>query len=209
MRPLFSTLLAFSISTVAFAGSANHAAQTQRVSNFGSLTSGFNLSQSSSQNPLNNHFPSFSTPDFSLIATFLNNHSNVQFTADDLATLFTSLSTLLKNHQFDPQSLRDPQSLIDQLHLDPALLAKVETFLQNFKNGQFNLGNFIHGSDDQSNNGNGDANGDNELNDDHGQPQNDNDSTVTTAVPEPNMFVAFLTGAGLLSLTFLRPRRRR
>src|ERR1700730_2708858 len=95
-----------------FADSNTMPSATQRISNFLSGGLGPNFNQA---------MPATAPSNFSFSGNNNNgSDSNFQFSSSDFASLFSSLSSAANDHHFDPNSLNNLQSVINNLHVDPA-----------------------------------------------------------------------------------------
>ena len=200
----FACLLATcSIVTVALADS--HSPQTtsstQRINNFmsGGINTGVNIA---TQPNGRLGLPMVSIPTFSFNSSS-NQSGSTQFTAADLAELFTEFSTAVTDHHFDPSRFDDLQALINSLHISPQLASKLNAFFENLENGTCGHFHDVNsGSDDNDENADNDNDNDNDANDlDEGEGE-------LQAVPEPNTAAMVITGAALLAGTFFRRRIR-
>ena len=192
---LFATL---SLTTVAFADSTDiMPSASQRISNFvfGGLNPAANITVPKEA------YANLPTISFSNSAP--SNHStDDQCSSIDFSSMFACLPTDLTSHHFDPQALDELQKFIDSLNLDPAVLAKIDTFLANL--GDCHLDDHDIGSGDNDEENDNDQGEDHEGDQDHG----DMDDQGPVAIPEPSTFALLLAGAGLLGGTFLRRRGR-
>jgi PEP-CTERM motif len=206
-------LITIAMVVTLFADNSNMPSAAQRISNFVSGGPGSNTNQPSLQSGHDFNF-SFNGQD--------QTNNNFQFSSSDVSSFFSALSSMVSQHHFDPNSLNDLQAFISTLHLDPALSAKVQMFVQNLQNGNFQEGDNNSGSDENANNTNSgsDENADNDNNSgsDENADNNDSDNETETgdiedvdepvAVPEPGTFVLMAAGAAMLAATFIRRRAK-
>src|SRR4051812_11993235 len=135
----------------------------------------------------------------------LNSHQdNPQWSPFDFSSIFAALSEGVGEHPFDPQSLTDLQTFIDNLNLDPALIEKLQMIVQNLQDCHISTGDHDMGSGSDGNH-----DGDMDDNDQGEDEQGDfDDDDMPVAVPEPSTFATIIVGAALLSGTLLRRRAR-
>jgi len=198
MKNIACLFAVLSVSTVTFADSGNiMPSPSQRISNFvfGGLNPAANIT-----------VPKQAYANLPTISVSNSTHGNqgTDWSSVDFSSMFVCLPTDLTSHHFDPQALDELQKFIDSLDLDPAVLAKLDTFLANL--GDCHLDDHDMGSgDNDEDNDNGDCDGDHEGDEDHGDMDEDEGPV---AIPEPSTYALLLAGAGLLGSTFLRRRSR-
>jgi len=197
MKNVVCLFAAISVSSVALADSNNIMPSTsQRISNFvmGGLNPAANITLPKEAYA---NLPTISVSS----STPANHGGDTDWSSIDFSSMFASLPTDLTSHHFDPQALSDLQNFIDSLNLDPAVLAKLDTFLQNLGDCHLDDHDIGSGDNDEDNDGECDHGGD----EDHGD-QDEGEGPV--AIPEPSTYALLLAGASLLGSTFLRRRSR-
>ncbi|MFL6515973.1 MAG: PEP-CTERM sorting domain-containing protein [Chthoniobacterales bacterium] len=199
MKILASLLVTFTLAAPVWSGQDHVSPTAQRISGF--VSGG--LMPAMPQSGRDVSVPTIAVSNFYSTFDADRHQDNLQWSPSDFASVFTALSENLAEHHFDPQSLNDLQTFIDNLHLDPALIAKLQMIVQNFENSHIPAGDHDMGSGSGDNDDHGDM--DDQGEDEHGDFDDDD---MPVAVPEPSTLAAVLVGAALLSGTLLRRRAR-
>jgi len=213
MKTIACLFAALSVSSVALADSSHiMPSQSQRISNFvsGGLNPAANIT---APNQAYANIPTISVSisnngnNGSSNGNHGSNNGNQGTNGDcDFSSMFACLPTDLTSQHCDVQSIDELQKFIDSLNLDPAVLAKIDTFLANL--GDCHLDDHDMGSGDNDEDNDGDHDGDCDHDDGDKEHGDMDEDEGPVAIPEPSTYALLLTGAGLLGGTFLRRRVR-